>query len=865
MAIEPAGTRWHRARARGALVGSGVVLATTAALLRAWGLGHPDRSEALAAVLEGRGLGVDRQGIAWLARPPLSAAAAARVPVVVRARPAPGEPHDVYLVYARLSPEGALLDVAGAYNLTETSAVDEGRPVAHGTSFAYVEQPTPEGERANVVRMVTLGDNGASAAWSRLERVQHALTELQDTGRLSGVARHGYTVDPAPASLAVGFDDGTLVIDAARRAARIDPARPLEVPDWLGVEGVQARRPGNLVTWAVDRVRAVVGDEAMQYVKAIGFSAIDVVARGKEAVTGDTGAEGIAEDLGQSELAAAPRRVPVDPEIGFPPPPLATWVAPALPGEGEWQPKEQDSFIRSQPGLPPTFYTTFLRTDRERHSTRVYVALWDPRVQTLHMMAGLAEPKSATGHTGPGQIPREPSVMRRVTAAMNAGFQSLHGEWGMMADGVVYLPPKPYGATVATLRDGTTAFGTWAVDAPIPDEMISYRQNMTAMVLDEKFNPYGRSWWGGTPSEWEDKTHTTRTSICLTKERFVAYFYGADLSPEALARAMILTRCSYGIGLDMNAGHSGLEYYKVAPEGELEPVGRHLHRDSEREGKVPGLDGWVFRARRFVRGMGLMSFPRYIQREGRDFFYLTLRHLLPPPRLVAPGRPTPVADDEGVWRIQGLAQHGFPYAVATTTLTLASGARAHALALDPRLLTTEAREASAPDALVLAAEPAAGKLGVWLSTDAFAIGPVAPVTPAVRVLSGDAPDPTASAVAAAGVQDDAGMLLYVELARGPASASAPVRAVELTALIGSLGCSEPIVLAERWPLALGGETDLAGAATRLGGSGGAVRLLRKPGPGGKRIFEATPIVPLREWHPLQAKRIRYFKKHKEGS
>jgi hypothetical protein len=53
-----------------------------------------------------------------------------------------------------------------------------------------------------------------------------------------------------------------------------------------------------------------------------------------------------------------------------------------------------------------------------------------------------------------------------VVGASNAGFQAQHGEFGMMADGVVYLPPKPYAATVAVLRDGTTAFGTWPETAP---------------------------------------------------------------------------------------------------------------------------------------------------------------------------------------------------------------------------------------------------------------------------------------------------------------------------------------------------------------------------------------------------------------
>ena len=80
------------------------------------------------------------------------------------------------------------------------------------------------------------------------------------------------------------------------------------------------------------------------------------------------------------------------------------------------------------------------------------------------MMAGTVEPIGRHGRGGPGLIPRTPEVIGRVVAGMNGGFQALHGEFGMMGDGVVYLPPKPYAATVAVLRDGSTGFGEWPAD-----------------------------------------------------------------------------------------------------------------------------------------------------------------------------------------------------------------------------------------------------------------------------------------------------------------------------------------------------------------------------------------------------------------
>ena len=41
-------------------------------------------------------------------------------------------------------------------------------------------------------------------------------------------------------------------------------------------------------------------------------------------------------------------------------------------------------------------------------------------------------------------MPRTPEVMGRVLAGFNGGFQATHGEFGMMAESVVYLPPKPF-------------------------------------------------------------------------------------------------------------------------------------------------------------------------------------------------------------------------------------------------------------------------------------------------------------------------------------------------------------------------------------------------------------------------------------
>jgi hypothetical protein len=839
-----------------------------------------DRFNALAHVLQKRGFTVATEDVQWLDRPAGPIGGGARA--IVRASPSKGEPNDIFVVETRLSPEGVLLAVGEAYNLTETSSADESRPVLRGQRAAYVARPLLA-EVVPTVHVLDLGGQpaGNTAGWSRVERFQNALTNHQQTGQLRGVQKRTFAIDPeektadpladpaaearraaAEREVAVDLDGATLAIRSGARAAAFSLDGPgAALPAWIRGESSELSRPSALTTWAVDRVRSEVGDDTMQTVKAIAFTAMDFVLRHKENVTGDTGAADIAKDLGKNELDPPVRSMPVDPEIGWPPSPLEPWIIPALPGEGQWNPQDKDPFVRKNEGLPAAFLTTYVRADRTRKATRVYIALWDPRQVELHMMAGTVEPKGATGEAGPGLIPRTPEVMKRVVAASNAGFQALHGEFGMMADGVVYLPPKPYGATVAALRDGSTAFGSWPADISIPDQILSYRQNMTVMVQDEKFNPYNRTWWGGTPPGWADKTHTVRTGMCLTKERFIAYFYGADISPDALAQAMIQARCSYGLALDMNAGHSGLEFYKVAPAEHFEPLGRPMQMDWEHEGEVPGIDGWKFRARRLIRGMGLMHFPRYIKREGRDFFYMTLRHVLPGPAL-APVVQKPAVAGEGEWRLKGLPQHGFPYALALAELrpdATRPELKVRVLEIDPRtvMAAPASSKASGKTVAILDAgdKPQGEVPSLWHSAGAFSIAPTPPVPDAVRLASGEA----AGAVAALGVSDEGGMLIYVEPSAPPA-APAPADAKVFEALLKKLGCSTHLLLAHPLSIALGGDSDLAGASRRPPSGPGAVRLGRVEAAGARRVFEDTPIVPFDTWYPLQQKRIRYFKK-----
>ena len=138
---------------------------------------------------------------------------------------------------------------------------------------------------------------------------------------------------------------------------------------------------------------------------------------------------------------------------------------------------------------------------------------------------------------------------------------------------------------------------------------------------------------------------------------------------------------------------------------------------------MPGLDGWKFRGRRMIRGMRLMNFPRYIHREARDFFYLTLRHVLPGADIAASD-----IESEGHWQTRGLPQHGFPFALATTSLRPdpQRDLRVELLKIDPRVVAPQGGagvDAAAPAVVVFSgiARTKSAHPTLWLAKGAFSI------------------------------------------------------------------------------------------------------------------------------------------------
>ncbi len=90
-------------------------------------------------------------------------------------------------------------------------------------------------------------------------------------------------------------------------------------------------------------------------------------------------------------------------------------------------------------------------------STRVVLLAMDLRQLRLSMQAGVEDPVPLVGPRGDGRIPRDPAVLENLVGAFNGAFKTEHGEYGMVVDRRVLLPPRPRAATVATLDDGRVA------------------------------------------------------------------------------------------------------------------------------------------------------------------------------------------------------------------------------------------------------------------------------------------------------------------------------------------------------------------------------------------------------------------------
>jgi hypothetical protein len=624
------------------------------------------------------------------------------------ARKGPSAPRDVYWLSVRFTPAGVPLASRALVNLSRTPAIDEPTLLASGPYLAFV---IPAGQQLGAVVVVdTRGDHArVLASKPPLRRLTNNFTNLQESGHWRGYSRHG--LEPrkpvreitltweAPGRLAVTARSGEQTLAAALDC---QSGKLVRGATWM-VHQPPMKGDKPLFNWLVDTVRRMpgVGPKKIEWMQVALYTLVDLFRRRVRKVgkgvtepgpkTGDTDAVAMAHDLHRPRAGSVKAS-------HWPPAPLKPLIAKAPANEGKWFAPPR-SLIKMNPGAPVPVLETFIHPDPRRPYSAVGVLIWDPRQVELGFVAGTREPESSTGLRGWGRIPRDPKL-GRVIAAFNGGFQTMHGEWGMKARGRLIREPMKWAATVATDRSGRLLFGTWErSDKKVPPELVSFRQNLAPLIEDGVVNPLKNRYWGLAVRSQRERIYIVRSGICFTKEGYGAYLWGKALSLETLTQAMKIARCQYGMQLDINRTNASLEWYRMVPRSTVkgDPPRRIARGGRKSWGLVPGAKDWVFYAQSWLPGMYTRPFPRFIRRDWRDFFYLSLRSVLPGSNL----RPVaaPPREGEGVWSVSGLPQgtEPFPPRIATTFIRPDAGrpeAVVQIVKLDPRRLSYRAASGS---------------------------------------------------------------------------------------------------------------------------------------------------------------------------
>ncbi len=611
--------------ALGWLSGHGRVAVAAGALAAGMGLGHAEAPGhdlvALGRALSvaAGGAHVDPADLRWAPSQGDLADEVLGRWVLFLAKSVGDDTRDVWRARARVTPEGAVLDVGSATNLTSTPLGDDHALVVLGDHAAYATRAY--GQEQSVVALDLGGEADRNRASNLGDRVMAAVTNLQQTGSTDGVGRVEVTLE-APAQ-AVGLVLGGAALDVAlyddvrrkapSRTARVDLSRDdLAAP----VAGMRAEAsihlPKRFSHWVVDTLRAVpwIGPAPIAWAEDVALGMRDSYRRATFHESGDMAEVASVEPpppaLDTSEASVE--------EAHWPPARIPTiWKEPEA-GEGEWVVPDVP-WMRKVAGVtadaPSAFYRTYLRPDEERPYAKVLLVAMDTRQLDLDMEAGVEDPEPLTGPHGSGRIPREPQVYKRVAAAFNGAFKTEHGHYGMMVHKRVLLPPIPGSATVVVLDDGRVGFGSWGSNHNVggivgvdDDSIVSFRQNLEALIDHGQVNPSGRNLWGFTlPGKG---AQTERTGLCVTTSGHVLYAWGDDVSATVLAKAMQMGGCDYAIHLDMNPYHTGFLFTAI-----------------------DDLTGKKYRSQLLTSSMSI-PVDRYIQYAPKDFFYAMVRDVTPP-------------------------------------------------------------------------------------------------------------------------------------------------------------------------------------------------------------------------------------------
>lgn len=231
--------------------------------------------------------------------------------------------------------------------------------------------------------------------------------------------------------------------------------------------------------------------------------------------------------------------------------PMTPLINPALPGEGSW------TVIDQAPGkysYLPLDAKSYIRPDPANPYAIVTMLQFDPRFISLHIVGGTTEPGGPRGVHGPGLIPTADQQGNALLAAFNGGFKYADGQYGLMTNGVLYVPPVSKAATIAITKEGKLIMGAWGVNPLLNSQntdIVAWRQNAALLIDQGVINPLTQDGaaWGGTIL---NKANTWRSAIGITADGTFLYAAGNALTAQSLGQAMKAAGAVTAMQTDIN-------------------------------------------------------------------------------------------------------------------------------------------------------------------------------------------------------------------------------------------------------------------------------------------------------------------------
>lgn len=347
---------------------------------------------------------------------------------------------------------------------------------------------------------------------------------------------------------------------------------------------------GEAGAWLADSSRAILGPTITAQIEAWYLAGTDMLQQMAYHASGQTVAApwAVAPTLTRRTTPNSPKAMML--------PSISPMVAPALAGEGTWLTQEM---APTPYNFFPLVAKTFLRPDPSHPYAIATLLQFDSRFAALHMVAGSREPGGPRGLFGPGRIPSADQNGNALLAAFNGGFKYADGQYGMMVNGTVYVPPQAGAATLAVTREGQVILGAWGVDPRLNKEntdLVAWRQNASLLIDHETINPltHDGAAWGGTIL---NSAYTWRSGIGITAQGTLLYAAGNALTAATLATTLKAAGAVMALQTDINPFWVRAFLYTRNSQGVLNITKLH-----------PSMQG---------RG------TEYLDGTTRDFFYLT--------------------------------------------------------------------------------------------------------------------------------------------------------------------------------------------------------------------------------------------------